>query len=544
MFSIERKFDPTSFLRRSVLKTSLILLVCALLIGGFLRLYHLDQNPQGIHPDEALYGYEGWSIMTTGCDTRHTGCPPIYLKGYSTDWDNRTSILYPYMFALLWRVFPMTLFFLRFPSVVFGTALIALTYVFGRQLFPDKKNIAGIASLIVAISPTAIAWSRLAHDPISMPLFCLAIALTILGTPRRPWLWIVAASLLALGMYGYQPFKAVGPLVFLLSFWYIKPRLQRLPWRWIVPAILIGLLLAGPFLYNQIVNWSIVQRDYNLLSIFQPDSATTWYSFMAWNAWQLLWQAISNPAISLIVVPIFAVLGFFFRTKKNSRAVWFLALWCMVAILPALITMWEPGKNEVQSRTLGLVGPLELLASLGLVWFWQTVIHVQPHRQRRMSAAVLIVALIGSVVFSGWVNHQPNRGGWCCFVLGGMEKVISTVQEPRYESRPVVIDRFNFMQSMNLLWNAKIPPVDLLQPSTRWSTWISDTTHTQLVTHVDRYTLCEVETCYQPNDNALYVVPSDKLTNLPTVATFTLYAWLHTYHWKIVDNASPPSLAP
>lgn len=469
--------------------------------------------------------------MTTGCDTRHTGCPPLYLKGYSTSWDNRTSILYPYMYSVLWRVIPMTVWWLRLPSVVFGLGIIVLTYLLARYLFPTIRFVPELSAIFTAISPTLIGWSRVGHDPITVPFFCLATVLAILATPRRPWLWVVAGGLLALGMYGYQPFKTTGPLIALLTVVYLRPRWGRRQVRWLIGGLLTGLAIGGPFLWNQIVNWSIVQQQFQNISVFHFYHNPL---FLLWNLEQYAVALITQPSISLFIVPVLALLGWLILRKRNHREWWYTGLWALLGLIPVAITMWQAGDNSMQSRSLGVAGMSDILSAIGLVTIFQFAGRIKRRWLSWPLIGVLILIISISLVWTSWSNHNFNGGGFCCFVLGGMEKVAGVVQEPLYAQRPVVIDKLHFMQGMNLLWDMKIPPVDVQQASTRWESYGD----TQLVTHVDRYTICDINVCYQPNDGALYVVPASKLTNLPTVATLTLRFLRKVSVWKIVDNAA------
>lgn len=526
-----RQHSPHRFARRLTGRQwSLVCLGLALIIGACLRFYHLDQNPQGVHPDEALYGYEGWSIKTTGCDYRKTGCPPLYLQGYSTEWDNRTSVLYPYMFSVLWRLVPMNDWWLRFPSVMVGMAMIGLIFAIGRRLFPQRPLISGLAALLLAVSPVAVAWSRVGHDPITVPLFAMIIVYAVLRGQHRPWWYVVAGFTLALGLYSYQPFKLVGPAVFALTLWYAWPGWSRSHVRWLAITAGIGLLVGAPFFYNQIHNWSIVQRQFNVISVFHFE-LPGWRIF--WNFDQYIFSIFTIPAISLLFVPVFAVLVVVRRPKNERRLAWFLSGWLVIGMMPALLTVWRQGSNEMQSRAVGTSGPLELMASFGLV-----VVVTLLGQLRRFYRILAIGVLSTLLLFSGVMTAYTNRhdGGWCCFVLGGTEEVATLLQRPEYADRPVVFELFHFMQSVNLLWVMKIPPADVQSSRATWLAYTApDGSHEQMVTHVGRYTLCTTGDCYQRGTNALYVVPADKLPGWPVIKRFTLHFLRFTTPWKIVD---------
>lgn len=518
----------------SVARISLILLLAALAVGAALRFYHLDRQPQGIHPDEALYGYEGWSIMTTGCDYRRTGCPPLYLKGYSTDWDNRTSVLYPYLYSVLWRFLPMTIFFVRLPSVLIGLGVIVLTYLLGRRLFLSRPLVAGAAALLTALSPLAIGWSRVGHDPITVPFLTLVIALSILRTLAQPRWWLLAGLALAVGLYGYQPFKFVGPGVALLSLWYVKPSWTKQYRRWFIAATVLGGVVATPFLINQITNWSILQRQFNSISILRLHLG--WLQVF-WNVNLYLINQITNPATWLAFVPFAIVAAVMILWRSQRRTVVYCLWWLAIALVPVLITYWLPGNNEMQSRGLGITGPYEILAAAGIVYLIVRWRQWASRLGRTTAIGLLVVFMAGQILLSGLVNQA--WGGWCCFVLGGMEQVANVVRQPPYADRRVVIERFHFMQGVNLLWTMKIPPRELQSPSIDWQVWQDNQqSKADVAATVGRFSFCQIDDCFRPGDGALYVVPADQLKQLPTVAAFDLHFYRSVRPWKIVDNAA------
>lgn len=517
---------------RSTYRWSYVLLLAALVAGFILRTHHLVSNPQGIHPDEALYGYEGWSIRDTGCDYRLTGCPPLYLKGYSTSWDNRTSVLYPYIYSVLFRFLPMTLLTVRLLSVVLGMAVIILTFALGRLLWPLRSTVAGWAAVFVALSPVAVGWSKLGHDPITVPFFVLSIGVSVLMTRRHPLWWLVAALCLALGFYAYQPFKFVGPSVFLLSCWYVRPRWSRRQLIWCIGAAMFGLMLSIPFVVNQLVNWNVVQRQFNSMILFRFEHS--WFSVFK-NVVLYVWNMIGNPGLFLTFILPAAVLGGVLLFRADRRRAMLLIGWVLAAWLPVFITFWTSGSNEMQSRGLGYLGALELLAAFGLgaffTWLWR---HTQAV-QRGLVMGLIVALFAGQVTVSGLMNR--SWGQFCCFVLGGMEDVATFVNQPAYADRTVVINFFHFMQGVNMLWNMRIDPRIAQSPDTRFTrTTPDDPKETQFPSRVGRFRLCTIEDCFRPGDGALYVVHESQLPGLPIVATFKLHFMRQVFTWKVVDN--------
>lgn len=523
--------DPTRVLPSRPARTSLVLLVLALLIGGVLRFYHLSHSPAGLHPDETMYAYEGWSIRETGCDMRLTGCPPRYLQGYSTTWDNRTSVLYPYMFSLLWRIAPMNDFWLRFPSAVFGLLTVLMIYLLGRQFFPAHPVAAGWAALFVAAAPSAVIASRVGHDPVTVPFFSMVIIYSILRAQQQRWWYGLAFVTLALGLYSYQPFKVIGPGVCVLSLWYTWPALTKQHLRRIIVAAIVGLIIAAPFLYTQLLSWSIVQRQFSLISIFRMPHPETrvLYQFL------VIPLAYLVPAFTLsIVLPlgIFAALG----RQLKKRPLGFLLLWLGIACIPMLVTLWSPLHYTWLSRSLGFLGPVELLAGFGLALF---VSRFQGWLNAKIWQKVIAPGIIGLIVLasagvSGLTNWLTNTSAEP--QTSNMDTAVAFLQQPKYAQRQVAVDVLFFAQPLQVLWYAHVSPRNVQAQSAQLLNSGSSGMYAQFPAHAGRFDFCEDNSCFKPNDGKLYVVPIDMFPTLRPLTTFLVQFNGDIQPWKIVDN--------
>ncbi|MBI3573378.1 MAG: glycosyltransferase family 39 protein [Candidatus Kerfeldbacteria bacterium] len=517
------------------MKKGIVWLLVALIIGAGLRLYHFDRNPQGIHPDEALYGYEGLSIRDTGTDYRQTGRPPLYLKGVSTDWDNRTSVLYPYIFSVLFRFLPVTIATLRSVSMLLGLGLIVVVYVVGRELFPERPSIAAVASILTSLSPLAISWSRVGHDPITLPFLAGLTFVSMLKARHHPAWWFLAATAVAIGFYSYQPLKFVGPAMIVLGLWYTWPAVR--PHKvWFFSSAILGLVTAWPFLVTQIRHWSAVQGQFQAISIWHFHPLVGWFALNL-VAWPI--SFVFNPSIVLLLVGPLFVFGWLTLWPRDRRRL-LLLLWLLAAAVPSFITLWQPGGNEVQSRSLAIIGPLEIGAAWAMVMIAE---RIRLARQDMATTAwlwpaITAVFLLPQILFAGWLNHR--HGSFCCFLLGGMDQAIAVVQRPAYAQRPVVVDFFQYSQGINLLWNTHYPPALFQHENVGWTNQLTgQNLHAQYPSHFGRYKLCALDECYQSTDQALYVVPEGNLNDRQTVFRFRLNWYGVSYQWKVVDNALP-----
>lgn len=116
--------------------------------GFFLRMW--DLGTQSLWIDEVFTLNGARAVLAHGYPLLESG--HVYVNNFVT----------VYLAAGIIKVFGFTAFhpdLVRIPAVLFGTACIVGIYVLGKKLFNDRR-IAVLASVLVAFSTHAIAWSR------------------------------------------------------------------------------------------------------------------------------------------------------------------------------------------------------------------------------------------------------------------------------------------------------------------------------------------------------------------------------------------------
>lgn len=232
-----------------------ILLIIAILLGTFLRLWQLSSVPNGLTWDEAAIGYNAYSILKTGKD-EHGAFLPLIFKSFG---DFKPGA-YIYLTVPSVAIFGLNEFAVRFPSALAGILAILGVYLLTRELFssvPRTKHpapitnnslIASLASLALAISPWHVHFSHGAWEVnvfTTLTIFALYFFLRFIKDKSTlyPSLFFACLSLAM-----YQAAKLLTPLVFLLfiviyrkSFWvqlsaYLKPKRLLL----LTPFLLFG----------------------------------------------------------------------------------------------------------------------------------------------------------------------------------------------------------------------------------------------------------------------------------------------------------------
>ena len=171
-------------------RSSLLLLnaLALLLVAVWFRCWSLGNIP-GVNGDEAWYGVQAWLALHGGAE-----------GGWHTPTGNPLNPLFFGPLAILHLWFPPSFGLLRAVAVAGGLAALAVNWLFCRWVF-DRRT-ALISTVLLAVLPIAIAYSRFAWDAsqsLAATLPVVYLALAAVRFPERFDHWIVA-SILALAI--------------------------------------------------------------------------------------------------------------------------------------------------------------------------------------------------------------------------------------------------------------------------------------------------------------------------------------------------------
>ena len=188
------------------------LLVIVIIVGSFLRLFQLSNNPPSVFTDE-LNPWVGTYDYLIGYGPFYTQNKPLIsiLQG----------VLFG-QFASLYLLGPSTLA-IRLPGAIYGIALIPMTYILTKRLFGEK--IALLSAFLLSISPEGVLSSRVfymqqTYD--SVLFITLAVYLYITGVLNKKFsstrilLSIILFNVIIFGYFNAKgPFEAYVLLSFL-----------------------------------------------------------------------------------------------------------------------------------------------------------------------------------------------------------------------------------------------------------------------------------------------------------------------------------------
>lgn len=176
-------------------------------LASSVRIVNLSNVPPGINRDEAALGYTAYSLLKTGRDEYGIKWP-ISLKSFG---DYKLPV-YAYLTIPFIATFGLNEFAVRLPSVLAGIFTVLLTYLIAKELF-KKSSIALVASLVLAISPWHIFFSRVASE-VNMAVFITAFAFYLfVKADKYLWFLPISSVLLAFTLFTYHGNHVFTPLL-------------------------------------------------------------------------------------------------------------------------------------------------------------------------------------------------------------------------------------------------------------------------------------------------------------------------------------------
>jgi len=204
-----------------------IILISIFILGMFFRFYQLGNIPNSLNWDEVSWGYNAYSIATTGQD-EYGKFMPLSFKAFG----DFKQPMYVYLDAVPTLIWGLTAFAVRFPSALLGTLTILAVFFFVKELFHKDKNcllFALVVSGLFAISPWSIQFSRVAFEA-NVGLFFTIVGATLLlrGLQQKRLLFLVIGTVvISLSCYTYHSQKLFTPLLFIGFIFYAKDYFLR-----------------------------------------------------------------------------------------------------------------------------------------------------------------------------------------------------------------------------------------------------------------------------------------------------------------------------
>ena len=229
-------------------KTETFLFYFILLLAAFTRLYKLGEIPLGLDPDEALSGYEAFSLLTTGHDSWGYKYPLYFIF-----WSKGTSVLHAYLTMPLMYLFGVNATAIRLPHAILGILSCYVFYRLLRLMFSRPVSLFGF--FLAAIIPWQILLTRKGLEINIVPFFVLAGFYFFAKSIKNKDYLLLSAVFYGLGLYAYGAVWIYTALTFgfelLYILWYKRDKSTLLT---VLTSGLIFTLFAFPIILLILIN--------------------------------------------------------------------------------------------------------------------------------------------------------------------------------------------------------------------------------------------------------------------------------------------------
>jgi 4-amino-4-deoxy-L-arabinose transferase-like glycosyltransferase len=378
--------------------------IVLLMLGAGLRFFNLETNPNGLYCDEAINGYDAYSLAKTGRDM--TGRKvPLLMNHFNLD---HPESLYTYCCIPSIAVLGLSAGSLRLTSAILGTLSLYLLYLFVVSIRDEITGL--IAVFFLAVSPVHLHFSRIGLRHITAPLIMILGFWLLNRSLKKPVLFPLAGLILGISANTYPPAKLSTPVLLVLfvglHFTPFKNSVSRHRFH-ILAGLLCFMILFGIFISastlmgDQVSNYSgksvligsqpVHDFVQNILRYLGPE--TIWGPGDP-NARH---HVIGQGFLLKSTVP-FLLIGCISGLLRRDRIVAFFLCWAVIGVVPAALT-WEGVPHF--GRAITMLPALEVLSACGVVSGLEMLRKWLPHSGVRWTAGMVVatVILINSVLY-------------------------------------------------------------------------------------------------------------------------------------------------
>ncbi len=417
-----------------------VLLFLTVVIAAFLRFYQLGINPPALTWDEAAWGYNAYSIGINGQDEFGRFLPLDFLESFG---DFKPPI-YAYLDIIPVKIFGLNEFAARFPSALFGTLTVLLTFFLVRRIFQRSKNkelIALLSAFFLAISPWHILLSRAAFEANIATFFIIAGVWAFLaGIQDRRWYLIISAIFFALSFYTFNTARIVSPLlVLILTLAFRKELLIRK--KETISALILGALIVFPiigFLISPQAGLRFKEvnifSDINVVKTANQEIANDQNAFWSklihnrrvlysiqfvkhyfdnLNPNFLFIKGDGNPKFSTqdvgqmyIFDIVFFISGILFLFRKKEGNWWIIPLWLLIGIIPAATARETPHALRIETT----LPTFQIFVAYGFVsflyWVKKLDLRFRTYDLRKFSYVLILTSYV--LLFMNFLYFYHN----------------------------------------------------------------------------------------------------------------------------------------
>lgn len=399
----------TKWIKANRLEALIILVI--LLIAALLRLYRIDDYMTFLG-DEGRDTLIIKRILTTG---------DIPLIGPPTSVGNMyLGPLYYYMMAV-----PMAIFWLNpvaaaVQVALIGTATVGLIYYLSREWF--GKLAAITASILYALSPVNIVYSRSSWNPNPAPFFALLFVLGFYKAFKtKNYLWFilsgVAAAFAVQMHYLALIILPVGFVLWLFQAFEQKKRKngKRFILGTILAVVLFLILMSPLFIFDLKHNF----MNYRALTTFFSNRETT-VNLNILNTlgrYPLIYvdslvgryvtgdnQTLKNVVSLVLLLPLFASIYLWKKGEKIRWGIFALYAWLLIGVSGLVLY-----KQTVYDHYIGFLNPVPFMLIGAITTSFAAFRKVDVKIAKNLFLILVVIILIGEIIRSPLIDTPQNQ---------------------------------------------------------------------------------------------------------------------------------------
>ena len=361
------------------------------MLGFLLRFWRLGEVPAGFNADEAVIGYDAYSISQTGKDQWGNSWPLLRFKSFG---DEKLPVQI-YLVAGVVKIFGLNEWSVRFPIALTGSLSILAVFWLTKLLFKNYQ-LALLSALLLAVSPWHLFASRIAHEGgIAIFFTCLTL-IFLLKSKERSIFLIPSMLFIILGLLTYTGSTIFLFLIVIIYFFlYKKDYKKKTILIFFLPVVLLMLVFltqTGSNRLRQIsltrmqgmlinvneqqgeclrqgINGTICRIFYNKYTVFGTDYIKNYinhfslkFLFTEGGA-NVHYSVFGRGLMYLIELPFF-LMGIYFLIKRHGREEKFLLSWLLFFPVASSFT-----GSDNPGRMLVILPCLQIITAYGFMFF-------------------------------------------------------------------------------------------------------------------------------------------------------------------------------
>jgi 4-amino-4-deoxy-L-arabinose transferase-like glycosyltransferase len=403
-----------------------IMLVLIIALGFFLRVYNINNAPPGVYPDEAVNGTDAARANDTG-----------QYQWFYPDNQGREGLMMN-LVALSFKLFGISAFSLKFPSIIAGVLAILGIFLLAKELFGNRVGL--ISAFLVSVSFWPINFSRISFRANLLPaVLVFSFYFLFLGLRTKKWYhYAISGFIFGIGIHTYIAWRIAPAILILFLIFAIISRENFLKesWKMIVIFLATALISSAPMLYTFFISHpeyfesrsdsiSVLSSTVNHGHLIQTLSKSIGLSLVKYNFWgDQNWRDNYPPyplldyltGVAFLFGLILSVIKFFkllyqrFRQKiKDTRleVYAFLILWFFIMLSPEFLT--AEGLPHAL-RSIGTLPVVFIFAALTFDYLW-TKGEKNSFIMQRITSSLVIIMLVSIGIFNPikyfvfWANN-------------------------------------------------------------------------------------------------------------------------------------------